>query len=165
VRTLFAIALAVASGGVARAQCPSAEALCGTGHCAPVGNVCCASVGHEEVSCQPSFQCTTDGKCQSTCPAGQASTIASCGADTCSCSVRCTHHKDCESSCCTTAGYCAPLCVCNGFGKLFVDCDPNGVGAGPIPVHGCQAAPGDAAGALLLVALALAALRLRRASG
>jgi hypothetical protein len=163
VRYLIAIALCGA-GAVARAQsCPAGQTLCGTGHCAPVGNVCCASVGHEEVSCSPTFVCTSDGKCSSTCTGGQASSIASCGSDTCSCSAPCKHHKDCESTCCTTAGFCAPLCVCDGLGKLYVGCDFTTPGAGPLPIAGgCHATPRAPTADFAAILFALALLPLLR---
>jgi len=152
------------SGAAAAQTCPMGQLLCGTSHCAAIGTVCCASVGHEEVSCPGGTVCKADGTCGSTCMAGQTTTIATCGGDTCGCSAPCAHHKDCESTCCTTAGYCAPLCVCQNQGQLFLSCDKTGLGYGGLAVKGCSAAPGDRAPsplALFAIAVALAALALR----
>jgi MYXO-CTERM domain-containing protein len=166
------IAITSVSVSVAQAQpmCGAGTMLCGVSHCAPVGQVCCASVGHEELSCPAGTVCKADGTCGYNCAANYAPAVATCGGDTCSCAVQCASHGDCDSGCCTTGGYCAPLCVCQGFGKLYVGCDTTSGGyPGKAAGGGCDAAPGarETHGAWLvaLAALLLAAtLRRRRAS-
>lgn len=150
-RLACAIALLVVNGGIAAAQmCPTGQTLCGQTHCAPSQNVCCAPVGHEELSCPAGEACTPDGNCvpardggaapdggSGACPNGGTNTVADCGGDSCGCSARCSTDKDCESACCTTAGLCAPACVCRAQGKLFLNCDTSGAGFGPLPKSGC----------------------------
>ncbi len=157
----------LAAPDLAAPSCPAGQTLCGTMHCAPTGNVCCASVGHEELSCPAGQVCNSDGTCGNGCMQGSAPTIASCGGDTCSCSAPCAHHKDCESGCCTTANYCAPLCVCQGAGLLYLTCDKSGTGYKELPVaSGCQTTPGAPAAdlALFLIAVLAGATALRRRS-
>lgn len=163
---LLAIAGLVLAAGAARAQvpCPTGTFRCGTQHCTPNGQVCCASVGREEVSCPAGNTCLTDGTCMvaGMCGAPAMPTLSGCGGDTCGCSAACAKHDDCESDCCTTANLCAPACVCSGSGLLFVNCDTQAVGHGGLTPKGCGMAPGArSVAALLPLLLGIALARLR----
>ncbi len=174
---LLALAFVLLLTTHAHAQCTPPATQCGgaapTGvvNCTAPGQVCCASVGHQELSCPAGDACTADGNCipssgdgGADCAGGGARTLASCGGDTCSCSVACTHGTDCMSGCCTTGGYCAPACVCSANGRLYLGCDSSGAGFGPLANKSCSAAPGEAPyndGAWLLL-LALVPLAMRR---
>jgi hypothetical protein len=158
------------SSGRVRAQsCPSGSELCGQAHCTPDGGVCCAALGHEEVSCPAGTDCTGDGGCAVPLPCdGGVQTIAGCGGDSCSCSAPCARNEDCISGCCTTAGACAPSCVCAGEGLLFLMCDRSSPGAAGISMpseNGCGFVPFAIAPAgLLVVVLGIAWVALRRVS-
>jgi len=159
----------VSSGGVASAQCGPGTSGCGAAHCTPDGGVCCASVGHEELSCPGGTVCkadTTCGTADPVCGAGQTVTLADCGGDTCGCSAACRSGKDCASGCCSTAGFCAPACVCNQPGQLYLNCAKSGLGFAGLAKSGCSvggAGVADGGEVLLLVAsLMLLAIRRRR---
>lgn len=51
------------AGGGAGASCGAGAQPCGVDHCAPAGNVCCANVGREDLSCPPNHTCESDGTC------------------------------------------------------------------------------------------------------
>lgn len=106
-----------------------------------------------------------DGTCtssQQSCTGGGTLTLATCGGDTCGCSAPCAGGGDCKSGCCTTAGFCAPACVCDGTGDLYLNCKMQGAGF-PGMKRGCDATPGDAGAATgLWLLLALAGLALLR---
>jgi hypothetical protein len=168
---LAAVALGLfAPPRAARAQCAAGQLPCGAMYCAPENRVCCAGAGHPELSCEAGTECKPDGTCVKPgpmCTGGGMATLATCGNDTCGCSAPCSKHADCSSGCCTTANFCAPRCVCDGTGQLFLNCEAKGLGFGGMPRSGCSVAPsaaatGAASGALLVVGLALAALALRR---
>jgi hypothetical protein len=147
-------------------DCPAPMTACGTMHCTPANQVCCASVGHEELSCPMGTACQTDGSCKAVCTGGGINTVATCGGDTCGCSAPCKRAEDCESRCCTTAGYCAPACVCNGAGRLFLECNLGGVGFEGMAKSSCEVVPDANASAwpVILMAGSIVLLRRRRLS-
>src|SRR5438309_9554869 len=171
---VLVLAITLSGSRPAEAQmCPTGTAPCGATHCTPDGGVCCASSGHEELSCAAGESCTADGGCSaasSGCRGGGQLTLASCGGDTCGCSAPCTISDDCMSGCCTTAGLCAPSCVCTGGARLFVQCDTGSTGAtGLTPSSGvkhggCDFGDGAPFGLLALSLVATALWLGRRAS-
>lgn len=52
-----------AGGGDGGGGCDPGFAPCGAHYCAPVGSVCCAAVGHEEMHCNAGETCTVSGQC------------------------------------------------------------------------------------------------------
>jgi MYXO-CTERM domain-containing protein len=164
-RVSVALLILLLAPAVHAIDCPTGEQPCGNQHCAPVDKVCCASAGHEELSCPMGTVCQTNGTCASgpTCPvAGGVRTLANCGGDSCSCSAPCRVHEDCESRCCSEAGQCAPACVCRGDGRLFLECQTTAAGYGGKPKSGCAFVAGAADGsggwafALLLLLIVMA---------
>jgi len=154
-------------GGVASAQCGPGTSGCGAAHCTPDGGVCCASVGHEELSCPAGTVCKADSTCGTAtpmCATGQTLTLADCGGDVCGCSAPCRAAKDCASGCCSTAGFCAPACVCNQPGQLYLNCDKSGLGFAGLGKSGCAIGGSDGgwAGAILLSSLVMLLFRRRR---
>jgi len=51
-----------ASTGADSMYCPPGSLECGP-YCATIGNVCCASSGHPEISCLEGETCNPDGTC------------------------------------------------------------------------------------------------------
>jgi hypothetical protein len=49
--------------GTGNGGCASGTAQCGTAYCSPIGDVCCASAGHPELSCSAGATCNSDGTC------------------------------------------------------------------------------------------------------
>jgi hypothetical protein len=184
VRVLLLLVLIL--DGVALAEdCPDAATVCGATqtqcgicHCTDPGQVCCASAGHPELHCAAGEACTMAGTCipaasdmgtagdggAAACTGGGALTLANCGGDSCGCSAPCSKPNDCESGCCTSGGYCAPACVCNQNGRLFLNCDTSGAGFGPVPSSkSCAGVPGAPGGRdAWILALLLAPLLARR---
>lgn len=160
------------TAGSARAQCAAGQLPCGATYCAPENRVCCAGAGHPELSCEAGTECKPDGTCVKPgpqCTGGGMATLATCGNDTCGCSAPCSKHADCSSGCCTTAGFCAPKCVCDGTGQLYLNCEMKGLGFSGMPRSGCSIAGvatsgGSSLAALALAGVALAALLARRKS-
>jgi len=165
-RAAVAFLILVSPFPVHAIECPTGEQPCGTQHCAPANKVCCASVGHEELSCPMGTVCQANGTCTSgpTCPVdGGVRTLANCGGDTCSCSAPCRVHEDCESRCCSEAGQCAPACVCRGDGRLYLECQTTAAGYAGKPKSGCTFGGGTSHGsglfALSLVLLLMGLVR------
>jgi hypothetical protein len=96
-------------GGV---TCSSGTQLCGSDHCAAIGNECCAYVGRSDISCAPGSTCTPDG-CVS-----DGGSSDSCGAGTELCGT--DHCSPIGNECCDYVGRpdinCAPGSTCTADG-------------------------------------------------
>lgn len=102
----------------------SSGTLCGSNHCAPIGNECCAYVGRSDISCAPGSTCTADGcvtaggGTDSCVPGTQA-----CGSDHCS---------PIDSECCDYVGradihcFAGTTCTADGCVEDGTDYEPGG---------------------------------------
>ena len=52
------------SDGMCIKDCPTGYNRCGKTHCTREGTICCADVGHEEISCAITHTCEGDGTCE-----------------------------------------------------------------------------------------------------